>query len=133
MNAFLWESINRLTGRLKNPACAFRNHYKGKGSKKAETSKYMRGSGRYADVFPVKEHRHADCRLQTVNRLCRVCRLSVIFIYLYLNFSRWTLIEVINTSFPLLLVTPPCIIYVTQGRGVWPGLSIVSISWFATT
>ena len=52
----------------------------------------------------------------------------VIFIYLYLNFSRWTLIEVVNTSFPLLLVTPPCIIYVTQGRGVWSGSSIVPIS-----
>ena len=63
MNAFLWESINCLTGRLKILACAFRNHYKGKGSKNAETSKYMRGSGRYADVFPVKEH-----RLQTADR-----------------------------------------------------------------
>ena len=51
----------------------------------------------------------------------------VLFIYLYLNFSRWTLIEVVNTSFPLLLVTPPCIIYVTQGRGVWSGSSIVPI------
>ena len=29
----------------------------GKSSKKAETRKYMRGSGRYADVFLVKEHR----------------------------------------------------------------------------
>ena len=66
MNAFLWESINCLTGRLKNPACAFRNHCKGKGSKNAETSKYMRGSGRYADVFPVKEHR--PHRLQTADR-----------------------------------------------------------------
>ena len=66
MNAFLWESINCLTGRLKNPACAFRNHYKGKGSKNAETSKYMHGSGRYADVFPVKEHR--PHRLQTADR-----------------------------------------------------------------
>ena len=83
--------------------------------------------------FRLKNTDHTDCRLQTVNRPCRVCRLSVIFIYLYLNFSRWTLIEVINTSFPLLVVTPPCIIYVTQRRGVWPGLSIVPISWFATT
>ena len=65
----------------------------------------------YADVFRLKNTDHV-----------------VIFIYLYRNFSRWTLIEVVNTSFPLLLVTPPCIIYVTQGRGVWSGSSIVPIS-----
>lgn len=130
---FLWESINCLTGRLKTLLVRSGTTTREKAVKTRKQANTCAEADVTLTYFRLKNTDHTDCRLQTVNRPCRVCRLSVIFIYLYLNFSRWTLIEVINTSFPLLVVTPPCIIYVTQGRGVWPGLSIVPISWFATT